>query len=224
MAITGKKNNWLPGPRTEQVIMCRNWISVMDPATRTAWGIPADQFQDLGLLFAAAQELLQKAAGGGRPPVIDEQCREAFTALTGKMRFFKAHYFLVPPLDNAALVSLGLRPHDSHPTPTGTPTTQVTVEIFLAGFHQLGVRIILVSGNLGDRSNKNYRICFKVVAPGGEPITDPKKLTESFSTRRQRDLINFDYTDSGSTAYIAVQIENGEKKGPWGPIVSAVIP
>jgi hypothetical protein len=34
MAITGKKNDWLPGPRTEQVIMCRNWISVMDPAAK----------------------------------------------------------------------------------------------------------------------------------------------------------------------------------------------
>jgi hypothetical protein len=36
--------------------------------------------------------------------------------------------------------------------------------------------------------------------------------------------VNFDPTDSGSTAYVAVQIENGEKKGPWGPIVSAIIP
>jgi hypothetical protein len=216
--------DWLPGPRTEQIIMCRNWIGVMDSATRTAWGIPADQFQDLGLLFAAAQELLQKAKSGERTPVIDEQCREAFAAMTGKMRFFKGHYFLVPPLDNAALVSLGLSPHDSRPTPTGTPTAEVTVEFFLVGFHQLGVRIILVSGNLGDRANKSFRIWFKVVPPGGEPVTDPKKLTNSFSTQRKRDVVNFDPTESGSTIYLAVQIENGEKKGPWGPVVSAIIP
>jgi hypothetical protein len=204
--------------------MCRNWIGVMDSAARTAWGIPADQFTELGLLFATAQELLQKAKSSERTPVIDEQCREAFTALVGKMRFFKAHYFLVPPLDNAALVSLGLTPHDSHPTPTGTPTTEVTVEFFLVGFHQLGVRIVLVSGDLGDRSNKSFRIWFKVVPPGGEPVTDPKKLTNSFSTQRKRDMVNFDPTESGSTAYLAVQVENGEKKGPWDPIVSAIIP
>jgi hypothetical protein len=77
--------------------MCRSWISVMTVEVRTAWGIPAPQFTELGLLFAAAQELLQKASGGERTPVINEQCREAFGALTGKMRFFKGHFFLVPP-------------------------------------------------------------------------------------------------------------------------------
>jgi hypothetical protein len=35
--------------------MCRTWIGVMIAETRTAWGIPAPQFQELGLLFAAAQ-------------------------------------------------------------------------------------------------------------------------------------------------------------------------
>ncbi|MDR1144444.1 MAG: hypothetical protein LBK77_09565, partial [Spirochaetaceae bacterium] len=34
--------------------------------------------------------------------------------------------------------------------------------------------------------------------------------------RRRKDLINFDYGDSGKTVYIAVQIENGEKR-PLGP-------
>jgi hypothetical protein len=32
----------------------------------------------------------------------------------------------------------------------------------------------------------------------------------------------FEYGDSGKTVY--VQIENEEKKGPWGPLVSALIP
>jgi hypothetical protein len=204
--------------------MCRNWIGVMTAEIRTAWNIPAGEFTELGLLFAAAQELLQKAKGGGRTAVINEQCREAFEALTAKMRFFKGHFFLVPPLTNADLVSLGLTPRNPHSAPTGTPASEVAVETFLVGRHQLGVRIVLVSGNLEDRDNKNYRICFKVVPPGGEPVTDPRNLTESFSTRRRKDLINFDYADSGKTAYIAAQIENGEKKGPWGPIVPAIIP
>jgi hypothetical protein len=37
-------------------------------------------------------------------------------------------------------------------------------------------------------------------------------------------VISLDYSDSGNTIYIAVQVENGEKKGPWGPMVSAVVP
>ncbi|MDR1308072.1 MAG: hypothetical protein LBK74_10930 [Treponema sp.] len=219
-----KKSDWLASSRTDQLVMCRNWISVMIAETRTAWGIPAPQFQELGLLFAAAQELLQKASGNDRTPVINEQCREAFDAMTGKMRFFKGHYFLVPPLTNADLISLGLIPHDTHPTPTGKPTAEVVVETFLVGRHQLGIRIIYISGNPEDKANKGYRIWYKVVPPGGEPVTNPKDLTESFFTRRKKDLMDFDYGDSGKTVYIAVQVENGSKKGPWGPIVQAVIP
>jgi hypothetical protein len=42
---------------------------------------------------------------------------------------------------------------------------------------------------------------------------------------RKNDLLQFDYSESGQTAYVAVQIENsGGKQGPWGPIVSALIP
>jgi hypothetical protein len=33
-----------------------------------------------------------------------------------------------------------------------------------------------------------------------------------------------DFGDSGKTAYFAVRIENEGKKGPWGPLVSALIP
>jgi hypothetical protein len=52
----------------------------MTAETRTAWGIPQAQFVELGTLFAAAQELLQKAQSSDRTPVIIEQCREAFDA------------------------------------------------------------------------------------------------------------------------------------------------
>jgi hypothetical protein len=41
---------------------------------------------------------------------------------------------------------------------------------------------------------------------------------------RKKDVIEFDFEESGKTAYFAVQVENGGKKGPWGQIVSALIP
>jgi hypothetical protein len=37
-------------------------------------------------------------------------------------------------------------------------------------------------------------------------------------------FMEFDFGDSGKTAFFAVQIENEGKKGPWGPLVSALIP
>jgi hypothetical protein len=41
----------------------------------------------------------------------------------------------------------GIPVHDSMPTASGTPTAQVTVETFLVGWHEMGVRIVYVTGN-----------------------------------------------------------------------------
>jgi hypothetical protein len=39
----------------------------------------------------------------------------------------------------------------------------------------------------------------------------------------EKDVIEFDFGDSGKTAYFAVQLVNEGKKGPWGPLVNAFI-
>jgi hypothetical protein len=49
-------------------------------------------------------------------------------------------------------------------------------------------------------------------------------LIKSFYTKRKKDVMEFEFGDSGKTAFFAVQIENDGKKGPWGPMVSALIP
>jgi hypothetical protein len=94
------------------------------------------------------------------------------------MRDFKRRYFLTPPLLDSDLSSLGLKPHDGHPTPSTTPTAQVTVETFLVGRHELGVRIVYVTGSPDDPANKGYRIWYIVVAPGETPPATPEELRE----------------------------------------------
>jgi hypothetical protein len=37
-------------------------------------------------------------------------------------------------------------------------------------------------------------------------------------------VIEFEFGDSGKKCFMAVQIENEGKKGPWGPLTSALIP
>jgi hypothetical protein len=105
----------------------------------------------------------------------------------------------------------------------------VTIETFLIGRHELGVKIIYVTGNPNDPANKGYRIWYSVIAPGAAstdapPPANPDDLRKSFFTKRKKDVIEFDFGDSGKTAWFAVQIENEGKKGPWGPMISALIP
>jgi hypothetical protein len=133
-------------------------------------------------------------------------------------------YFLTPPLVDSDYISLGLKPHDTTPTASGTPTAQVTIETYLVGRHELGVKIIYVTGSPADPANKGYRIWYSIVAPGETPPANPDELRKSFFTKRKKDVIEFEFGDSGKNCFMAVQIENEGKKGPWGPLVSALIP
>ena len=93
-----------------------------------------------------------------------------------------------------------------------------------AGRHELGVNIVYVRGDPKDKVNKGFRIWYRVLASGEAAPADPEELTKSFYTKRKKDAIEFAYNDSGKVVYFAIQIENEDKKGPWGPLVSAIIP
>jgi hypothetical protein len=88
----------------------------------------------------------------------------------------------------------------------------------------LGVRIVYVIGDPDDKANKVFRIWYTVIVPGEAQPADPNDLRKSFYTKRKKDVIEFDFGDSGKTAYFSIQIENEGKKDPRGPLVSALIP
>jgi hypothetical protein len=90
--------------------------------------------------------------------------------------------------------------------------------------HELGVKMIYVTGSPSDPANKGFRIWYSVIALGETPPANPDELRKSFFTKRKKYLIEFEFGDSRKTAYFAVQIENEGKKGNWGPLVSALIP
>jgi hypothetical protein len=216
--------DWFPSSRDEQLAMAKNWGLIL-PSKQAAWNIPEAAVTGLADATGAADTALSAAKNEAtRTPVATARCREAFKSLEEKMRDIKRRYFLMPPLTEADFAALGLALPDPARTPSGVPTAEATVEIYLAGRHELGVKIVYVSGSPNDKANKGYRIWYKAVPPGGEQVTSPKQLNESYFTRRKKDMMRFEFEDSGKTAYIAVQIENDGKKGPWGPLVSAVIP
>jgi hypothetical protein len=216
--------DWLPTTRAAILAMVIEWIAVCTPK-KTAWGIPDSALTELAVRRQDAEAALNAVENeNSRTSVVNARCKEAFAALTGYMRDFKRRYFLSPPLTDADFVSLGLKPYDRHPSPSRAPTAQVQVETYLVGRHELGVRIIFLTGSPEDPANKSFRIWYSVIAPGEPPPSHPRELREWFFTHRRKDLIGFAFEDSGKRVYFAVQVENGNKKGPWGPMVSALIP
>ena len=217
-------SDWLPTTRTGILAMAKDWKTVCT-AKAGAWNIPAATLTELDALTQAAQTALDTAQNETtRTPVATAQCKTAFDALTAFMRDMKKRYFLSPPLVPADYISLGLKSPDARSTPSGRPTAQVMVETFLVGRHELGVKIIYETGSFDDPANKGYRIWYSVVAHGETPPADPDGLRKSFFTKRRKDVIEFEYADSGKTAYFAVQVENEGKNGSWGTLTSALIP
>jgi len=57
------------------------------------------------------------------------------------------------------------------------------------------------------------------------PHQNPEELTTSHFTRRKRDLIDFQYDNSGKQCFICVRYENSKgDKGHWGSMVNSFIP
>jgi hypothetical protein len=57
-----------------------------------------------------------------------------------------------------------------------------------------------------------------------EPLSGDELLHYRF-TRRKKELVDFDASESGMTAYFCARYENQKGQfGVWGPVVSAIIP
>jgi hypothetical protein len=240
MALYG---DWMPGPRAEILSMCQNWISYMTADRRTLWGVPSDEFIELGSLYAAAQALLRKAMDEAeRTHVVTVEVQKAFKVLTAKMRFFRDRYFKLPPLTDGDWAALGFRSKDPHPTPipapTGTPLTSLS---YPGGPHVMAAHLGPMPGTeaLDPRSDYGYAIYVGIMPPGGATLEqaasqkhylmktpkDGEGLTHYRFTRRRKERIVFSAEDAGMTAYVCARYENDKGEvGLWGPVTSMVVP
>ncbi|MDR1220723.1 MAG: hypothetical protein LBK73_14075 [Treponema sp.] len=183
-----KSTNWLSNSRYGILAMAGDWISVCT-IKQAGWNIPGAALIELDAIRDAVASALETTKNETiRTPVDTAQCKKAFDALTGFMRDFKRRYFLSPPLTDSDYISLGLKPHDSPPTPSTTPTAQMGGVLRsetpnLSGVsrivrRELGVRIACVTGSPGDPDNKGCRIWYSVAAPGETPPTNPRKTPQ----------------------------------------------
>jgi type II secretory pathway component PulJ len=197
--------------------MAKDWLEVL--ALKGAlWKIPGEEIAAFADLEAGARAALDTAqTEETRTHVSTARCGEAFDALAAASRDMKRRYFLKPPLLDSDFVSLKLKVR-------GAPVAQVRANTFLTGRHEIGIALFYENGRADDLANKGYRVFYHVLDRSEAPPTDPEELRKSFYTKRRKDVLRFDPKDSGMIVYIAVQVENEGRKGPWGPITAALIP
>jgi hypothetical protein len=176
------------------------------------------------------------------------QCNTAFKELETECRYIKRHFLLLPPLVLADLPALMLPLPDASPTPVAPPSGQPGITVsYPGGPHVLLLHLSALpgaepaggSGSHDSRGDYGYAVYMGVMPQGGAtleqaagpkhylmrpPLSGDELLYYRF-TRRKKETVIFDAAESGMTAYFCARYENQKGLyGPWGPVVSAVIP
>jgi len=131
-----------------------------------------------------------------------------------------------PNVTEADKLSMGLRVYDKIPTPALDPVGLATATISFPSSMQLILNIKDVEETQNDpRTYYGYRIYYDLYAANDTPPGSGLDLHHSRFTRRKKERFTFLPSDIGKTAYFSIRFENRKgKAGPWGPMISSLIP
>jgi hypothetical protein len=219
-----KTSDWMPTSRAARLNMAKNWCVVINEHLEL-WRVPPDLYTRLcdAVAVAATENAVPT---GERNKVSNSRLRMAFREMMSAMRDIKKRCFYVPPLTNANLLSLGLKPRDTTPTPVKDPVGLVSPSVIYVSQGVLELRFSHASSIPFDElANYGYRVYYGVYAHNDTPPKYGYDLRESRFTRRKKMRFVFELEDSTKMAYFSVRYENSKgKAGAWGQMVSAVIP
>jgi len=219
-----KKADWLPSKKDEQLAMAKNWVNTLS-AKHLEWSIPPSRSVTLNEATAAA-EVENSIPAGERNKITSARLKAAFNTLTAEMRDIKKRYFFIPPLTEADLIGLGLKPKDNTPTPIGVPKMRAVGKVIYKGAGLLDL-LISPDSDISDdpRAYHGCKVLYTVLDTSAKPPESEKELTESLFTRRKKESFIFQPKDSARRIYFCLRYENSKgQAGPWCPIFSAIIP
>ena len=233
--------DWYPNSRDGQLHMVKTWNTVFT-AGGQAWGIPQNRITQLVNDAWAAETILDKVKSGERTAADVVQCNMVFKDMEAEARFIKKHFLLVPPLTLADFPALLLPlPDETHtpvPPPAGQPALTIT---YPGGPHVLLVHLGPLPGTEPPDSRGDYGYAlYKGVMPQGgaaleqaasvkhylmkEPLSGDELLHYRF-TRRKKETVGFDASESGMTAFFCARYENQKgEHGAWGAVAPAIVP
>jgi len=224
-------SDWLPGSKAAMVEMANNWGAKF-AVHGQAWGVPDAAAANLASKASALQTLIATPAAD-RTPTITAQITAAKKALDVAMRDVKKRYFFVPPMTDADLISLGLKPKDTIHSAVPAPSLPVDGDLHYPGAGLVEIRNIRSVGEHPDaRADYGVRIYYGIL---GEP-TDRDKFVISAPPRTGEDLPHsvftrqkkhrFDFSGcNGREIYFCMRFENSKgQAGPWGAVLRTYVP
>ena len=217
-------SDWMPSKRGKQMEMAKVW-ALLIAQKQEAWKVPEEAATKLSSVIDVADKE-NRVPDNKRNKISTIRLKTAFKELVAVMRDIKKRYFYNPPLTNADIISLGLKPRDNTPTAVPAPTGQATANVIYLGHLQLQLRIHHVENkSIDPQANYGYRIYYGVYADSDTPPDNGTDLRESKFTRKKKVLFTFSPTEAKKTAYFCIRYENSKgEAGVWGSLFSAIIP
>jgi hypothetical protein len=217
-------NDYLPRREAELIEWSQkfvNYASLYAPS----WGVPPQSMSALTELQASYVTNYEKARdpNHGKVDIFEkDEARKYFVSdVRGFVRTYIANNPLVSDVDKE---NLGVHIHKPHPTPIPPPTTYPDCEVDTSMLRHL---MIHFRDHNKDVKAKPYgihgaEICWEILDVPPTRVEDLRR--SSFSTNSPMKL-QFDETQRGKRLYFCIRWENTKgEKGPWGEILSAIIP
>jgi hypothetical protein len=150
------------------------------------------------------------------------------------IRPFVNQYLRFAPVTDEDRIAMGIHNRDNVHTSIPTPMVQVEADIIFPGIHLIGLKKIrpVAGSTIDNRSDYGVRIYYGIMSEASAKdrfrLSSPPEsgfdLPHSVFTRKSKYFFDFD-GDSGKTIYFCLRYENGKgEAGPFGPLISAVIP
>jgi len=214
--------DWLPRRRENQLEMAQKWITEL-PRANGMWQVTPAEVSELTDIVEDVQNAVRRQLENAGP-VETARVRTAYAALVRYMRFLHGRKFFSPPMEDADYTRLGLRPPDRTRTDHIAVSELVEFEIRLRGIRELEVNF-WIKGAAHRAKPHGYDGAVLVWDILTAPPERPADLAEHTMASRTPHLIEFDETERGMTAYIALCWQNERGiRGPWSEVQSAVIP
>jgi hypothetical protein len=213
--------DWMPKKRQNFVKMAQVWAAAI--GRNPQWGVPQAAADQLGMKVQALTALLA-VQPPERTRIINARIKSAEKELAAVMRDIKKRYFYVPPLANADIVTLGLKPRDQQPTNIPAPTALVHAT-FKHEKNAMTLRVAPASDISADpRPYHGVKMKFAVRDQAEPPPINPQQLTEDDFITAKKKIYPFDADFRGKYLYYRLRWESKTgKKGPWGEIQRTLI-
>jgi len=215
--------DWLPRRNHDVLAMAKKWALVL-PERCAAWEVTVAEITELNALIFSVEDARRAAAASGGGTVAGAMVREAFGRLRPFMRVMKRRRFTSPPLANADLIALGLKPHDTKPSTESVPATIPVIAVILEAVRTLTFRIREAGSLSMGKPAGVHGIQFRWDIRSWDP-TRIEELANVVIASSSPIVLSFDEAQRGQRVYFVARWVNSTLSGgPWSEIGNAIIP